>query len=422
MPDVARTLGRLVLAACLLPGCGAKTGLRAPDIDAGPDAARDAGHDAGPPPQCIEVPPDGSPLRADFSIPASLQIVDVMFVIDATGSMRDQIDNVRTRLRDVVAPGVRALIPDAAFGVAFLGEFPVMPHARPDSGVHPYELRSPITTDVEHVAASFESPPSWGNLDIPEADVEALFQVATGEGLPPFIEASFGCPMGGSGGVCFRDESFHVVMLVTDAPMHNGPNPANDYNQRHEFDPGPFPHGYRETLDALRAIDVTVVGLGVSHPTMSTGVPDLTQLARDLGSVDGSGRPLVFDIGSRGDQIGDSIVAALERLASDVPLDVVGSVEGIAGAPIDARMLVSAVRALSADPPSGIGSASGDRFLGVHPGTRLTFEIDIDASRLPPSTMRREVPGRVVFGTVGGSRVGSTDVVFVIPGADGHGC
>ena len=244
----------LLASSAVLLGCGARTGLDVPDADrdGGPDAGRDAGRDAGTPPLCIEVPPLGGVVSAEFTIPAFLQVVDVMFVIDASASMRDEINTVRGRLRDTVVPGIRAAIPDAAFGIAFLGEFPVFPHARPDSGVHPYELRSPITTDVDRIGAALDGVPTWGNLDDPEADIEALFQVATGQGLLPFIEPSFGCPGGGVGAACFRSEAFRVVMLVTDAPMHNGP-PGVAPTANYEFTPSP--HTYAETVAALSAID-----------------------------------------------------------------------------------------------------------------------------------------------------------------------
>lgn len=415
-------VGLLVMLA-VAHGCGAKTGLDTPDAnvdagrDAGVDASRDAGHDAGAPVRCIEVPRDGSAVTAELSIPATLQIVDVMFLIDATGSMRDEIENVRRGLRDVVVPGVRAAIPDAAFGLAFFGEFPVEPHARPGSGVRPYELRAPITTDVERLTAAFEGIPSWGNLDDPEADVEGLFQVATGAGLSPYIEPSFGCPSGGTGGACFRSDAFRVVLLVTDAPMHNGP-PGVAPIANYTFT-DPSPHQYAETVAALRGIGVTVIGLGASDPGRPSPLPHLTQLVTD---VDTHHMPLVFDIGNAGDHIGQDIVSALETLADAVPLDVSAEVEDVPGDGVDARMLVRAVRAAHADPASGVSGISGSTFAGVVPGTILTYEIDVDASALPPSTMRREIRARVVFRDAGRSRVGSDDVVFVVPGDDGRGC
>ncbi len=414
----------LALAAALCAaGCGAKTGLDTPDanVDAGRDAGRDAsidgGRDAGPPIRCIEVPPEGGRVTADFSIPATLQIVDVMFLIDATGSMRDEIDNVRAGLRDVVVPGVRSAIPDAAFGLAFFGEFPVQPHARPGARVGPYELRGPVTTDVERLTAAFEGIPSWGNLDDPEADVEGLFQVATGAGLLPYVDPSFGCPGGGAGGACFRADAFRVVLLVTDAPMHNGPpgvSPIADYRFT-----DPSPHQYAETVAALRGLAVTVIGLGASDPGRPSPLPHLTQLVTD---VDTHHMPLVFDIGNAGDRIGQEIVSALETLADTVPLDVSAEVEDVAGDSIDARTLVSAVRATSADPPGGVRGISGNTFAGVTPGTILTFEVDVDASSLPRSPTRREVRARVVFRDAGRSRIGNDDVLFVVPGDDGRGC
>jgi hypothetical protein len=404
-------------------GCGAKTGLDAPDAnidaghDAGVDANVDAGRDAGPPIRCIPLPRMGGPVTAAFSIPATLQIVDVMFVIDATGSMRDEIENVRHGLRDVVIPGVTQAIPDAAFGLAFFGEFPVLPHARPTSGVRPYELRAPITTDVDRLTAAFEGIPTWGNLDDPEADVEALFQVATGAGLPPYIEASFGCPSGGSGGACFRADAFRVVLLATDAPMHNGP-PGVAPIANYAFT-DPAPHQYMDAVSALRGLNVTVIGLGATDPGRPSPIPHLTQLVAD---VDTHHMPLVFDIGNAGDQIGQDIVMALETLADAVPLDVSAEVDDVPGDAIDARTLVSAVRAVSADPMSGVAGISGNTFSGVTPGTNLTFEIDVNAAALPPSPMRREVRARVVFRDASRSRVGEEDVLFVIPGDDGMGC
>ena len=97
----------------MLAGCGAKTGLDAPDaqLDSGLDAGIDAGQDAGPPPRpCIEVPVDAGPVRASFDVPAELAVVDLMFLIDSTGSMTDEIDAVREGLRGRVVPGVRAAI------------------------------------------------------------------------------------------------------------------------------------------------------------------------------------------------------------------------------------------------------------------------------------------------------------------------
>lgn len=404
------------LVAALAWGCGSKTALESPDarVDAAqlPDAA-------SPPRECIEVPPGQTRVFAALTLPARLRVADVMFVIDSSASMRDEIEGVRRGLRDRVVPGVRAAIPDAWFGVALFGEFPVPPHAREGSIVGPYLLRSQITSDIGRVEVALEDTPVWGNLDDPEAAIEAVYQVATGAGLRPFIEPSFGCATGGAGGACFRPNSFHVVLLVTDAPMHNGPpgvSPISNY----AFTPSP--HSYADALAALTAVDAIVIGLGASDPLRPAPMAHLRALCRDSGGVDGAGEPLAFDIGGDGDGIGEQVVAAIQRLAEGVPLEVDAVVEDRPGDTFDARTLVVAVRPSAAEPPSGVVSMDATTFHGVRPGTRLTFELELDVSSLPPSRERREIPARVVMRESGRASLDAVDVVIVVPGVDGAGC
>ena len=417
-PRQPRASRALVLGALWCAACGARSGLNVPDAEvdaaASPDASVDAGQDAGPPPVvCIEVPPDTTRVSASFSLPVSLAVVDVFFLLDATASMLDEIDTIRARLRSRVVPGIRELIPDAAFGVALVGEFPVEPHA--SGALLPYDLRQPITTDVFRVEAAMERLPSWGNRDEPEAQVEGLYQLATGEGLAPWILPASGCPGGGSGGACFRGEAFPVVLLITDAPMHNGP-PDVPPVDRYAFD---GPHDYDDAVRALRELGALVIGLGARDPGSMTPMRHLRAIARDTGAIDGRGDALAFDIGATGSGVGGGIVEAVQRLASGVPLDVDAIVEDRPGDEVDATTLVTAVRATSAQPADGVTRIEGDTFFGVVPGTEVTFELDIDVSALPPSPSTRRVPARILFRAFGRSRLGREDVIIVIGGEGG---
>lgn len=407
------------MGLALLAGCGAKTGLDLPDAAIDAPMAIDSGPPPPPPPPCIEVPREMPRVLVDLEIPATLRVVDIMFLIDSTASMQDEIDSVRTRLRDVVVPGVRAIIPDAAFGVALFGEFPVPPHAPRDSRVQPFLLRTPITTDVVRVETALDETPVWGNLDDPEAAIEGVYQVVTGEGLPPFIMASVGCPGGGVGGACFRSDAFRVLMLVTDAPMHNGP-PDVPPIAPYRFEPAP--HTYDDAVRAVRAADVFLIGLGATDRGRPAPLPHLRELARNTGSLDSSGVPLVFDIGLRGDAIGEEIVSAVRRVAADVPLDIDAVAEDLPGDGVDARDIVRGIRASRAQPSSGVVRVEGPQFLGVRPGTLLTFELEIDASEVPSAPERREYPARVVFRESGRSRIEVREILIVIPGDDGLGC
>jgi hypothetical protein len=409
-----------------LAGCS-RTGLGLPEIVGLADGAvadgafADAGEplgDAGVPvPVCIDVPPDGSPVLATFTLPVALAVVDLMFLLDATGSMRDEIDNIRHRLRGRVVPGVRDAIPDAAFGLAYVGEFPVSPHGPP--GILPYELRTPITRDLLTLESALERYPVWGNYDEPEAQVEALFQAATGAGLSPWIPASPGCPAGGLGGACFRRHALPVIMLITDAPFHNGP-PGVSPISRYRFTPAP--HEYADALAALRELGVMVIGLGAVDPFAMSPMSHLRAIARDTGAMDASGAPLAFDIGSSGTGVGDGIVEAVTRLASGVPLDVSATVVDVPGDDVDAQDLVSAIRPLSADPMDAVVAIEADRFVGVQPGTLVTFEIEVSAEGIEPSTEPRIVPAVVVFHAFGRSRLGEQPVELRIGGDGASGC
>lgn len=418
-----RRTGRTwILAAVLAVGCGAKTGLDTPDATRNQDF--DAGLvDAGPPPRpCIEVPRDMGPVTAQFSLPASLAVIDLMFLIDSSGSMRDEIETVRARLRDVVVPGVRSAIPDAAFGVAIFGEFPVSPHG--PSEVHPYMLRTPVTTDVTRIEAALDNTPTWGNFDDPEAAIEGLYQVMTGDGYgtpatPGYIPPSEGCAGGGAGGACFRRDALPIVMLITDAPMHNGP-PGVPPDAPYLF--APSPHQYADAVEATRRTGALVLGLGASDPGRPTPHAHLRQLAIDTGSVDGDGNPLWFDIGSGGAAIGRGIVQAVQHVASGVPLDVDATAEDLPGDDVDASLVLRGVRARSADPPENVDRIEDHRFFGVVPGTVLTFELIVDASELPPSSERRVFPARIIFRASGRSRLDIDEVDIVVPGDDGVGC
>ncbi len=419
----ARLAAFVVALAAWSVGCGAKTGLDAPDAEPPFDAGVDAGPDAGPPPRpCIEAPPELGEVTARFALPASLSVVDIVFLVDSTGSMRDEIATVRARLRGVVVPGVRAVIPDAAFGVALFGEFPVRPHGPTD--VSPYELRSPVTTEITRIEAALDRTPTWGNFDDAEAAIEGLFQVVTGDGYgapttPGYVPPSSGCAGGGFGGACFRRDALPMVMLITDAPMHNGP-PGVPPEAPYAF--SPQPHTYAEAVEATRRVNALVLGLGASDPGRPSPHPHLRRLAIDTGSVDGDGEPLWFDIGGGGGNIGERIVQAVQRVASEVPLDVDAVAEDLPGDAVDASLLLRGVRARSADPASNVERIEDNRFVRVVPGTLLTFEVIVDASALPPSSERRVFPARVVFRASGRSRLDVLEVDIVVPGGDGLGC
>lgn len=399
------------LAGVLAAGCGAKTGLEVPDssMDAGPDASSDAGLDAPFP--CIEIIPDGGVIELPLETEVQLGRADVVFLIDTTASMTQEIDEIRNRLRDTIAPGIRRAIPDADLGIATFGDFPVRPCG--ESSDRPFDLVLPVTDDIGRVQSAMESVTLGNGGDPAEAQVEALFQVATGFGLSPYIPPSSGCPAGGVGYPCFRTDAVPVVMLFTDAPFHNGPGGRNPYTS---CPVGAVPHTYTQALDALDALGVRVMGL---FSGTRDGIDDLRQIARDTGAVAG-GDPIVFDIGTRGERLSAGVIQAIETLADVIEFDidtVMVDVDPSDG--VDPRDFVLEVRPVRADPMDGVREidVAAGVFRGVRTGTTVVFELVLDPSAPPPPG-----PGphryllEVVFRGDGRTRLDSIVVEIIFPG------
>lgn len=406
----------LILAAAIGAGCGGKTGLDVPDVGIPPRDARapDAARDAGRPRRCIEVPRAAAPVVVDFEIDARLAIVDVMLLLDASASMDDEIDEIARRLGSRIVPGIEEIVPDAAFGLAVIGEFGVEPYGPPD--VSPYELRVPITTDVVQVQGALDVLPRWGNYDEPESQVEGLYQLATGDGLPGWIRPAPACPSGGDGGACFRHHAQPVVLLVTDAPFHEGPDRSDPYRGI-----VPTPHRWDETVAALAARSFRVIGLGATDFDRRSPMPDLRAIAQATGTVGPDG-PLALDIGGDGAGLGDRVVEAVRRLAEGVPFDVEAVALDVGTDDIDATSLVTAVRAVSVDPADGALGMEGARFVSARPGARLRFAIDVDGRGAPEAWVGVPIALDVVFLGAGRTRLGSERVDLVVTQDGQPGC
>lgn len=377
----------------------------------------DATLDAGLP--CVEIPFDGGPVDLDLQTEAKLARADIVFLIDTTASMSDEINRIRERLRDRLAPAIEAEIPDTQIGVATFEDFPVEPYgaagSRPDS---PFRMRLPVTDDISQVQAAVNGIDLGNGVDDPESQVEALYQIATGEGLGSFIPASFGCPMGGSGYPCFRFDALPVILLFTDQVFHNGPGGSRPYDTRII----PTPHTYNEAVLALKQQDIRVIGFdsGDGDPAA-----DLRAIARDTNAVSSSGAPLVFDIGRRGERLGTGVIDAMQTFAESVIFDVDALARDVDGSDgVDAADFVDLIRPVGSFPEDGIEGIDeeNNRFLGVKAGTRLFFVLTVRNDAVVPGDEPQSFEIDVVFRGDGSANLGTQRIRIVIPAADGRGC
>jgi hypothetical protein len=404
----------LLASWAVLGGCGAKTGLKVPELDA--EVVPDAEVDAAIP--CIELPLDGGPVNVALAVKAEVGRADVVFLIDTTLSMDDEIEQIRKRLRDRIVPAIRSAIPDSELAVATFGDFPVRPYGL--SGVDlPFRLMSPRTADVTQAQAAVDAIRLGDGRDPPESQIEALFQLATGAGLEPYVDANLGCPTGGLGYACLRSDALPVVLLFTDAEMHNGPGGANAY------DPGVLgvvPHRFDETVAALTSLGAKVIGFDSGD---GAGRPDLEEVALGTGTIGPRGDALVYDIGPRGGALDTQVVSAIETFAGSLIQDIDAiPVDPDPGDGTNVLDFVEAIRPLSASPTTGIGGIdmANGVFRDVQAGTDLTFRIVVRPGAVVPGLEPLVLRLEVVFRGDERHRLGSEIVYLIIPAADGSGC
>jgi hypothetical protein len=421
--------GAVLLCGILMLGCGARTGLELPDaqalgtIDGGvPDGAPDVAEDAAPDAEvvevdlpCVEIPFEGEPVQVAMETEARIGRADVVFLVDSTNSMTQEIAAIRDHLQHQLAPAISAAIPDAHVGVADFRDFPVPPYGEPSD--YPFRLRQTVTADIAQVQAAVSAIRVAGGGDEPESQVEALYQLATGEGLQPFVSPSPGCARGGLGYACLRRDALPVVLLFTDAPFHNGPGGSLPY-----VGISPPPHTYAEALDALLGLGIRVMGFASGRGAERR---DLNRLARDTGAVDASGQPLVFDIGPNAERLTTEVVEAIGTFAETTVFDVdLVLRDPVPGDGVDVTAFVERVVAVRADPPEGVTDIDTEAgiFFGVRAGTRVVYELHLHNDAVAPGPEPQTYQLDVIFRGDGRFMLSRQSVLLVIPGADGQGC
>ncbi|WP_236519897.1 vWA domain-containing protein [Sandaracinus amylolyticus] len=383
----------------------------------------DAGPDAQIP--CIEIPLDGGLIEIPLETEVQLGRADVVLAIDTTASMGQEIGEIRRTLRDQIVPGIRSAIPDANLGVTTYADFPEGGCGSSGDNDLPFRLVLPVTEDVGRVQSAVDSVRLNNGADTPESQVEALYQIATGEGVGRYVPASFGCPMGGFGYPCFRTDALPVVLLFSDAPFHNGPGGGSPYSDSMACPAvATVAHDYDDAVEALQRNEIRVIGL-YSGPPRDRGLPDMRQLALDTNALGDGDEPLVFDIGENGERLSTSVIDAITTLAEVIELDIDTVLMDVDRTDaVDPRDFVEAVVPLRADPMDGVREidVAAGAFLGVRTGTTVVFGLTLRNDAVAPGAGPQRFLLEVVFRGDGRTRIGSVIIEIVVPGADGTGC
>ena len=180
---------------------------------------------------------DGSaaatPVNSLLALSTQLNKADVGFVMDGTGTMSGEINNLKTTLSATVIPALKARIPDLQIGVAAHVEFPISPYGV--AGNRPYYIADPprgyVTAITADSQTAMNSLATMGNTDEPEAQVVAMYKALTGAALTwPGGSIAADVPAAATntfGSLRFRNDAFTIVIHPTDRAMHNGKRALN---------------------------------------------------------------------------------------------------------------------------------------------------------------------------------------------------
>lgn len=314
---------------------------------------------------CFEVP-TGYHVDFDFNHMTSIRKADVTLLVDVTGSMAGEIAQIKSSLVDTIIPGLLANISEVNLSVASLGDFPVRPYGGPSD--EPFTLHQVNTSNGELALSAVQTLSAIGGADGPESQVEALYQLATAAGIAPWVAPQTSCPAGTAGYVCYRPDATPVIVLLSDAPFHNGPLGDHPYDDTSVAGA----HTYADAVSALNSIGAKVVGVYSGVPDY--GRDDLAAIARDTGASDAAGEPIVVDIEQNGAGLSAGVIDIVGTLVSESTTTVDVVVERISAGPEPAISV--AVTPLHAIPADG-ATKDGSRFVDVKPGTKVFFTVTL---------------------------------------------
>jgi hypothetical protein len=252
----------------------------------------------------------------------------------------------------------------------------------------------------------------------------------------------------GYGAPCFREAALPIIVHFSDICSHNGP-PGEDSSCQPYTGITPSPHEWADAISALNARGAKYVGVATTGTpgscAMSVGASGyspcyfMKRTAEDTGTVDLDGTPLVYNLPSGSSDLAfvDTVVGAIETIATRVPMDVDTGLRDDPSDPdaVDAtRFIKRRQPSCNATPPAAqcwwepmgithdqaVAAIDASTFFGVIPGTRVQFRITFQNDFFEGGTTAKVF---VAFIDVrgGGSAVLDTRQVFVVVPANSSG-
>ncbi|MBI5537557.1 MAG: hypothetical protein HY898_32845 [Deltaproteobacteria bacterium] len=300
---------------------------------------------------------DASPAQRTLPVDTRLQRADVGFFVDTTGTMTDELTELKNGLTSIIT-NLGQAIPDVGVGVAAHDDFPTLPYGAVGKDL-PFYLPTAdakVTTDQAKALAAVTALGIHDGGDLAESQIPALFRGLTNEYLQWPGNLMSPENIGGAthyGSLAFRANALSVLVEITDAPFHNGrrvgaPSVLHDPYSFNQQSPYKVPTA-DDLVTAMAAKGARFIGIA-SDDGARSGDPyeDMAWMADATGSLvppgsfggstcntslggnplpggpDGPGGTcrLVFDILENGLGLTDRIIDGVKALVRSLALDV----------------------------------------------------------------------------------------------------
>ena len=246
----------------------------------------DADQDSGIEPEDDEydfevvLPYNGDPVDKTIDFDTEIKKIDVLLMVELYSSMSAAHDNLKANLKTAIIDGIRAKIPDSAFGLVTLGVV--------EAG-NAYNLAQPITTDpnlvrnaVDGITKITSGTRTYHGL--------ALWEAASGEEDKEYLilcDNNAVCnakyktinispvdcsgQIGNRGGACFRDNAMPVFVMASTQNFNNFLRKKNNGDSYDEWRESVNGNTYTLEKTAVKAAakknDINAKFIGVSYKT-----------------------------------------------------------------------------------------------------------------------------------------------------------
>ncbi|HOW50606.1 MAG TPA: hypothetical protein PLV42_01030 [bacterium] len=356
------------------------------------------------------------PRTLDFN--TSLKKVDVLFIFDVSGSMQDEIDNLKIGILNTIIPGLATLWPNDNQAVGY----GLMTFGRAKS----YDkVTQPITTLQTQINSAINAMPSASGGD--EPFTEALYQAATGEGLTGTNSGYFPPPNctapDNRGGACFRKDALPIFLMVTDEAFTGSSS-----------DPLILAHDRTAAINAMNAAGMKAKFIGINTYGAGADGPasDYTAMSEGTQSFMAGSNPhqyFNYIIDSDGTGLSNQVVDAVASLAGNVSMTVTTKKEKFElpesyDDAVNSADFISAVTPKLTYDANGTpvitcpaaDQCDGTSFYGVKPGTGVTFDIAFENHIYEPTDSESRLFKATITVLGEGSALDARDVYVIVPG------